>query len=515
MIRPARLVPGIVAALLCVALSTLAAPTALAQASPPTEDEIFSQLGVDSVPADYVVLVDTSTSMQGDRYDRVRSTLFPFIAGTSKADHVAIYTFDSTVVPRYIGPGGDAGSALAGLPAAPDGETDIGGAISAALDELGRAGAAEVGSIVLLTDGVNAPPAGSPYADVTGPAWAALKDRAAKLAGSGRAIHGYSLPLTSDAEGAQLLRQVLPDTTLVSPSGVPDIAAFLDRTKRAVKVEQAKRVVGTDIGRGVAVEWPVQPVVDMASGHATMPVTLRSLTKKVPLTVAGVNLRADGAPAGVAVLDPVSSLIELGPGQSTTLTVQLSWDPGAGVLPYERTARLDCSLTVDAAVSSSWAAPLKDAGIDLGVPAAPAGATSTCQLERTVGYAWVLPAAAALLVLLVALLLVRRYLRRNPRVGEQLYATRVTTTDTRTVELRRGPTEFTLPADGPVPGQGTVRPIRIPGGDPGLEITFSPDGSEARRRTEVLHVAAGGAITISGVEFSLQPPLAAQPMQRA
>jgi hypothetical protein len=508
MSRRRPLVHGVLAAALVIALTAPLPSTAFAKPTSPTEQQIFAQLGVDSVPADYVVLVDTSTSMKGERYDRVRSTLSPFIAGTKPVDHIAIYTFDSKVVPRYVGPGGDAEAALAFLPSEPDGRTDIGGAISSALDELGRPGASQVGSIVLLTDGKNHPPDGSPYADERGPAWAALTNRAAQLASFGRTLRGYSLPLTSDAEGAQLLKQVVPETTLVNPAAVPDIEGFLDRTKRSIKVEKAKRVLSEDIGRGVAVDWPEESVVDMQSGQVTVDVTMRSQATKMPLTVSGVSLRVADAPtAHISFLDPVPADITLKPGEAKALTVLLRWNPGPGWILYQRRVSLEPTLTIDATVSSPWSAPLKDAGLDLAVPAAPADATQDWRLERIVGFWWVLPALAALIVLLVAVLLIHRHLRMNPTVRGSLLITPMRTGETTTpwaVQLRRGPTPFTVPAtNGGMPGRGAVRPARTNNGDKALAITYSPDGSESRESTLLLDVAQRGAITIGGVDFSL------------
>jgi hypothetical protein len=122
-----------------VALAVLVgfAPNASASADGPTRQEIFQTLNVDEVPADYVVLVDTSGSMNdGGLYGDVRGTLATFFAGLTPADHLAVYTFDDFPTPRYLGPASNPGRALASLPPRPrppsSGNTDIGAALAAA-----------------------------------------------------------------------------------------------------------------------------------------------------------------------------------------------------------------------------------------------------------------------------------------------------------------------------------------------------------------------------------------------
>src|SRR5258705_8124014 len=64
-------------ALLVAVCAVLALTTGPALADPaPTREDIYRQLGVDAVPADYVILVDTSGSMSVDgRYNNVRGVL--------------------------------------------------------------------------------------------------------------------------------------------------------------------------------------------------------------------------------------------------------------------------------------------------------------------------------------------------------------------------------------------------------------------------------------------------------
>jgi von Willebrand factor type A domain len=484
-----------------LALGVLA-PAAVAQPAAPTQQDVFGLLGVDQVPADYVVLIDISGSMSTDgRYDKVRGTLGSFLGGTTSLDHVAVYTFDDSVSLRYSGPGGQPDAVLAQLPSGPgSGGTDIGGAIAGALGELERSNAALVGTVVLLTDGENAPPAGAQYpTDYDTTAWPGLTDRVKKLTGAGHSIQGYALPLGTVKTGAELLGRVIPGALVVAP-GVQDIGGFLDRAKHGVRVEKAKRILAADLGKGVVVEWPPATELDAQNGYATATVTLRSQLAKAPVTVMDPTVNMADAPGVTAtLLSPPPSPIELMPGQGVPVVVGLSWSPDAGPLPYERRADVKPEVTIGGTVTSPWTQALQP-DITLGVPPAPADNTRTLRLSAAVGYPWLLPVLAAVVLLLVVALAMGLYTRRHPRLAGTLELARLRTDDHGSVRLRRSPTEFAFASAAGPSGRGTVRPIRS-GGRAALEITYSPDGTPARQTTSVLE-PTGGALTVSGVEFT-------------
>jgi hypothetical protein len=497
----APLLRWVIAVTLAVVLALgVLAPAAAAQPPAPTQQDVFGLLGIDDVPADYVVLIDISGSMSTDgRYDKVRDTLGSFLAGTTSLDHVAVYTFDDSVSLRYSGPGGQPSAVLAQLPSGPgSGGTDIGGAIAGALGELERSDAASVGSVVLLTDGENAPPAGAQYStDFDTTAWPGLTDRVKKLTGSGHSIQGYALPLGTVKTGAELLGRVIPGALVVAP-GVQDIGGFLDRAKHGVRVEKAKHSLAADLGKGVVVEWPPATELDAQDGHATATVTLRSQLTKVPVTVTDPTVSMADAPGVTAALLSPPSPIGLKPGEGVPVVVGLSWSPDAGPLPYEHRADIKPVVTIGGAVTSPWTQALQP-DITLGVPPALADNSRALRLSAPVGYPWLLPALAALLVLLVLALWAAVYARRHPRLAGTLELARLRTADHRSVRLRRSATDFAFASASGPPGRGSVRPIRS-GGRAALEITYSPDGTPERRTTSVLE-PTGGALTVSGVEF--------------
>jgi hypothetical protein len=353
---------------------------------------------------------------------------------------------------------------------------------------------------VLVTDGDNEPPTGSPYGDTAGPAWKTLRDRAGKLTGSNRSLRGYALPLGSQANGADLLRTVIADTTKVNAAGVPDISGFLDRTKQAVRVEKAQRSLAGDIGKGVVVAWPSDLAVDADTGRTSAEVTLRSEMATAPVTVANLAVAVDNSPGAIVSVESASPLT-LAPGQAETVRIRFYWTPDAGPVPYERKEAYFAILRLNAAVSSPWAAPLAR-DVALNVPPNLVDNSRTVQMTATVGYWWVLPALGALVLLLVLAAVVRAHLRRNPRVAGTLRLDRLLSPESLAVPLRRGRTAFTFPAaDGGPTGRGTVRPIRTENGLPALEITYSPDGSAGRSATRRLE-PAGGTLTVASVEFT-------------
>lgn len=492
---------------LLVALALLTAIGCLVLASEAralTRDDLFKQLGVDVQPADYIVLVDTSKSMaESGRYSEVRSRLAAFLTGTSPSDHVAVYTFDDVVQPRYVGQGGAPDDIVAHLPAGPrNGQTDIGSAIESALEELERLEAAPVGSIVLLTDGNNNPLDDSLYRPTGGPAWSALTARAKKLTDAHHTLRGYALPLGSDANGAALLRQVLPTTSVVNPSDVPDIGGFLDRTKESIRAEKAKTALSQDIGRGATVVWPDRTSLDLDSGAAVLTFKVQSRLAKVPIDVTNMTVKLTDA-AGVRVaLDPTSPrTITLAPGESREFKLHLTWSPGAGPVPYRRTRKKTPEVQVLTNVSSPWT-PMLAPAVRLGIPRTPAGNTREIELRDTVGKAWVLPVVVLALLLLAGLLWMHARRRAHPSVSGTLQLERLLSDDRQTVDVSGNRATFAFPShDGISEGRGRITTTRLNGGGVGLAIIYSPDGSLERESTETLALPSG-QVTLGRVRFS-------------
>jgi Mg-chelatase subunit ChlD len=141
-----------------ITAAALAAMVVLAAAGGPAAaapaDDVYAALGVDKVPADYIVMVDISGSMQqSGRYAAVKDSLRAFLAALAPDDQVELGTFaDKATIVRQGPVGRSVDEVVAALPATATGaRTDIGAAIEAALAQLERPGAPAVATDVLLT----------------------------------------------------------------------------------------------------------------------------------------------------------------------------------------------------------------------------------------------------------------------------------------------------------------------------------------------------------------------------
>ncbi|MER7753321.1 vWA domain-containing protein [Kitasatospora sp. NPDC097643] len=378
------------------------ATTPAAASTGPTRGEIYQALGLQHQPADYVVLVDTSPSMaQQGRYETVRQTLRTFLAGLTPADHVALYTFDTTVVARYIGAAGDPAAVLARLPGTvgPNGDTDIGAALNAALAELERGDALPIASVVLMTDGENAPAAGTSYPVATTNAWtAALHERAAKLAGHTDLV-GYTLPLATGATGAQLLRRVVSDTRELVPGSIQDLGAYLQRAGDDTRLRQARRMLVKDQGQGVEASWTGPDELDLAHGDAAGTITFTSRTAYLPLTVDGLGVSVSGGGFQVSGL-PGSLALE--PGKAVPVPVRISGGFDDGPLTPRHVEHASAVLHLTGTVGSPWQ-PALAPDLQLGVPGTLTHPDLPVRISAPVGSAAALPLliGVPLLVLLV------------------------------------------------------------------------------------------------------------------
>ncbi|MCZ7457874.1 vWA domain-containing protein [Streptomyces sp. WMMC940] len=441
--------------------AALAAPgapaaTALPAADAPLPREgIYRSLKVDEVPAAYVVLIDTSSSMQ-DRgpdgaplYATVKRRLDAFLRTLTPADEVAVVTFGratSVIHPMSPVKAKGGGSLFAkGLPAtATESASDHGSALEAAAEQLNRS-TAPVGAVLLLTDGaVNAP--GSPYERQDAPAWKRLKERYSAM-GTNRKIVGYGVPLAEGTRVGEVLGGAFgaPRILPVDPAA---LGTQLGVAKDQVRAEKAVSVLRTDEGRGVAVSVegegvrrPGPGAVTLATGDRTgarsrtVRVTLSSEARHVPLRVV---LRAAAERGGPDVdVSGAGRAVDLAPGQSRTVELKLAWvqDPEFALIPGARDFRAGLDLRAD--VSSPWT-PAVRSSLGYAKFATGGPAVTDVDLVGTVpGRApgWFYP-----LVLLVALLGGaagwRAYKRSRPVLSGTLTVTDLRTGDRRTLALR-------------------------------------------------------------------------------
>ncbi|MFF5335801.1 VWA domain-containing protein [Streptomyces sp. NPDC013181] len=496
--RPPRRRAALLTAALLAALA--ATPAQAAPTAPdPSRADIYRALELDREPADYVILVDTSGSMTEEgRYDTVRTTLRPFLDGLTPEDHVALFTFDSRTEARYVGAAGDTSKIIAALPGAPDpdGDTDIGAALDAALEEVERDDASPVASVVLLTDGEHRPAARSRYPKATGPAWDALTTRAEAVAGHTE-LAGYAIPLGGGATGAGLLADVVPDTTVLRPEGIQDLGAYLARAGERTRARKAARLLAPDTGKGVTATWHGGGALDLGDGTAAGKLTLRAATTRAPLTVTGLRATLTGPDLTVSGLPRT---LTLRPGESRTYDVRVRGRLSAGALPYRRTEETRATLHLAGTVTSPWQRPLAP-DVRLKTPETIRTRDAELTVRADVGSAAFLPGViGAVLAVLVAGWLLWRRGNRPPLRGVLLLATPFGGPLPERIELRGRRMALRPVSTG---GRGTVHGRRRStreGPRTDLRIRFSPDGTAGRESGA--DCAPGGEVVVGGVSFS-------------
>lgn len=318
-------------------------------------DEVVSALGLEPEPADYVVLVDTSGSMNaGGRYAKVRSELGKLVRGLDPDDRVSLLSFDSKVSPRFRGAVGTHPDAVVSkLPKKAAGKhTDIGAAIAAGLTQLEKPDTHRQAALILITDGkIDAP--GSKYKNAGSSAWKDLQDRASALEADHQ-VAAYAVALQASTD-AGLLKQVFPQASEVSAAQVgtrfAEVGADLVRLQAAAALTDELAtpisvVWHGDLGQALAEGEPVDAELIFTSPYPHVPVTLTDVTPKVP---EGLDVTISGLPEEIA----------LQPGQSVTVPVRIAVSGSAG---------WGTSVGLTATVSSPWQAALTD---QLGVAFAP------------------------------------------------------------------------------------------------------------------------------------------------
>lgn len=473
-----------------------ALPSAAQQA---TREQVYERLDIDREPADYVLLIDTSGSMNDNGlYREVGKAVRGFVAALTPQDHLSLITFDVAPALRYAGPVTSPRDVAGRLPARAEGaRTDIGAAIEAAVDLLQRPGASRNAAVVLLTDGAHDPPQGSGYPTTSAPAWGRLRAQAARLPSD--QVRAFAIPLKGST-GAALLKRVFPDATVLGLGSTDQLGALLNQPKDAVRADKARETLRRDAGQGVRVEWGGLDRLDLAAGAGDVDLTLRSTAEHVPLVVTGMTIHASGLPVQA---DSLPGTVALDPGESWTRRVHLTW-AAPSRWRLRETLRDTTTLELAGQVTSPWATVLST---DLGLPFDPGlvGGRTGKEWVTTVGWALTaIIAAGALLLLLVLLsiaLLWIRWRRRNPRLDGVLSA-RSPSREYGRLRLVGRSVRIGAGSPLPVPGTGTVRGRwrrLTPGGDKVLVlvITYDKDGAGEERR----ECAPGGSRIIRGVNF--------------
>jgi hypothetical protein len=377
------------------------ARVAPAEADPAQRDGLYQLVGVDQIPADYVLLVDASAAMRGagqDLYGAVIQSVRALAATLGPRDQLRVITFadGATVEPGVP----------AQLPPGPAGSgRDIGAAIDQAVTQLARPDAAPVAAVVLFAAGRHAPPAGSPYPSASGPNWDALRVRAATLAQP--TLYPFAVSLGPDTD-AGLLGTVFPNTRSIT-AGPPE--QVLDRARQSVLAAKARRLLGGETEHRVRVTWP--PMGKLQPGVRSTTLTLRNDAHLVPLTVTRLDAAADDPRLRVSV---PAGPFTLRPGESVNVPVTVDWSPGTrGFLPYDK-VRAGGRVTLTAQVGSVYDAALRDdVGEDVhwALTGNVANAGGVVQLGRP--RPWSVAMGAGLVLALVAVWV--RRVRSRSRVG--------------------------------------------------------------------------------------------------
>lgn len=336
-----------------------------AHAAPVGVDDVIATLGLEPEPATYVVLADTSGSMNADgRYAKMRSELGKLVDSLDPRDNVSLMTFDTKVTSRFQGVVGQNPTAvLAGLPASANGlHTDIGRAIEAGLDAMEKSSAQRQVALILITDGdLDAP--GSPYKKPNSDAWKALKTRAAAL-GSGHQVAAYAVSLMATTD-AGLLKKVFPAAQEVAPEQVGD--RFAQVGTDLLKL-QAADVLKGEVAQNIGVRWtgdlgaalangrPVDVQLDFTSPYPHVPVVLSDLKVQAP---PGVHVELGDLPksvtlepGGTATVHATAVVTGTGGGNvnvGLTATTHSSWTKALDGLGLKFAPAIDGAAPVPAA----------------------------------------------------------------------------------------------------------------------------------------------------------------------
>jgi hypothetical protein len=507
----------LIVALVLLALAPLTGRAAARQpaAGQPaaTPEQVLRALGTDKVDADYVVMVDTSASMQQSHlYPQVKRTLSGFLRAMSPTDHLSLITFDEVPAIRYSkAVGASADEAIAQLPKeATGGSTDIGSAIELALDELERPHAAPVASVLMVTDGKHEPPTGSRYPSLDSPAWRLLKARGQRL--QARQVSAFAVALGGRTDARLLERAFATTRVLALPAR--QVGPYLDRLKQSTRIAKARGVIQPDLGAEVQVRWPASvSTLDLGRGAADLELTLHSTSRYLPLLVSDPSIEVSGLSMRT---ERLPARIELAPGQTRTIPLHLSWSPPGGLHVPRRPEVRAGTLGLRARLDSPWSAVISN---PLGMRLEPklSGASTAYRGTAEVGLSYqavALPLALLLLLLAGAVLW---WAERHPKLSGVLGAQDDLGLDLGRAALRGrrlglgagAGSSLALQGDGTVRGRWT-RGGRGPKRELALWITYSRDGTPSRRGEAAC--PAGSSIIVSGVRFTyLAEPVAASP----
>jgi hypothetical protein len=437
----------------------LLVPHVASAQEPETIDDLYELYDIDNLPADFVVVLDTSGSMAFEPdppWVPNLEAVAALLESIPEGDHLSFLTFDSVVTIQSVGEvePDTSSEVLDGLPDVPRGDaTDIGAGIDATLRRLDRARPSPVQVVIFLTDGLHNPPPGSPFpGDTTSAPWEQLSTDAARLEAS-RDILAFGIGIEGgeavDISPLQGIFRVTEIVNLPPEQLTPFFEEILERTR----IARLRSEIERDLQR-VTFVGDVQPDLEIEGRRAIATVDVVWDDAKLPTSVRIDEVLATG-PAGeryrARLVEGLPSTLSPGETASVKVEVELP-DEEREVTFGQQTDPVDLDIVLQMSAEVEPRQVLT-AGLGVDPTLAPIVASASPQGERVTGIPWwVVGLLAGLLLLFTALFwwAYRRYLRL-PRLSGALEFV-----DGTRIELRGSRME--LPGDErDLSGTGTAR----------------------------------------------------------
>ncbi|GIE84389.1 vWA domain-containing protein [Actinoplanes regularis] len=361
-------------------LSRLAVPVAVTAALavaipvPASADEgrgaMYAALGVDDVGADYLFLIDASTSMRPS-FSNLKKELTTFSGSLASGDRLAFVPFGAQPDPQPWLPAksSESSAAIAGLDTPDQKDTDFLTALNWAVDHLARdtSAAGRVATVVLLTDGDPSAPGLAECALPPASTWAPVRSRVRELEGT-RPVHAYAVPLELKAKQCHgptplsVLQQAFPSGEQINPGASTTV--YLDQAKESARAEKARQLLSSkgELDKTVTITWPDGVhSLDPTQAGVRLPVRL-AVSGSGPAKVAdltgtlSVKVTDDDGTRAVEVpvtADPATVTIPAG-GQAATvvLTANLPQPGGRTILREDVT--LAGTVSLNGRISAPW-----------------------------------------------------------------------------------------------------------------------------------------------------------------
>jgi von Willebrand factor type A domain len=297
--RIRRQVVFVGALLLLVVLSLAGSRNAIAAEQ---SEDLYRLFHVDLPPADVVILLDASRSMNDHQYGDVRQAVVDFAPTLTGKETLQLRVFGDTVGSPLEGRGEEVAPSVAGyLPSDPFfGHTDLGLAILKALEFLDREGSSRVQALFVITDGLHDPPGDSPYShDFNDPNWRALQQRAQALCARQKVlVYGFGLGRQTDIA---VLRKVFPTQNVeLVVGGAAHVAYALQRIRERLSQTQLRQAVEQELSEG-----RVEARLDLSAISGDVP------TFNIPLTIRNTYSHLSIVVEQIKIQRPASSGMEV------------------------------------------------------------------------------------------------------------------------------------------------------------------------------------------------------------